>query len=88
MLKDVCNSLLTVQASPRIFISQLGKSSAGKFFTVFHKDGRRLTAEREVSGSVFRVLKYIVTQVKCISFWSGKVFIQKLRIFFILFSLA
>ena len=69
----------------------LGKSSAGKFFRViFRKDGSRLqlTAEREVSGSVFRVLKYIVTQVKCISFWSGKFFIQKLLIFFHTFFLS
>ena len=88
MLKNVPNSLLTVQASPRIFINQSSKSSPGKFFTVSLKSVECLTAEREVAGSVLRVLKYIDTQMKCIFFFFKKSFYPKTLNRFQLFSLA
>ena len=50
----------------------LGKSSPGKFFTVSLKSVECLTAEREVAGSVLRVLKYIDTQMKCNFFFQEK----------------
>ena len=44
----------------------------GIFFTVSLKSVECLTAEREVAGSVLRVLKYIDTQMKCNFFFQEK----------------